>query len=87
MVPYFTHAFQSKYANKNISYSRITTVIHIYRRVNTVYMENTSINPTTVRLAPVTKAKIENLVERGYAKNTSEFICKAVDHYIGKIEG
>ena len=50
-------------------------------------MDNTSIKPTTVRLAPVTKAKIENLVDAGYAKNTSDFISKAVDHYIGKIEG
>ena len=50
-------------------------------------MEATSMYPVSVRLAPVTKAKIENLVNEGYARSTSEFISKAVDHYIGKIEG
>ena len=50
-------------------------------------MGDTTITPTTVRLAPVTLAKIENLVSQGYAKNKTYFISKAVDHYIGRIEG
>lgn len=44
-------------------------------------------NPISVRIAPVTKAKIEKLVAEGYARTTSEFISKSIDHYIGKIEG
>lgn len=49
-------------------------------------MEDLFVNPTSVRLAPVTKAKVETLVRSGYAKSTSDFICKAVDYYIGKLE-
>ena len=50
-------------------------------------METTSMYPVSVRLAPITREKIEQYVNEGYARSTSEFISKAVDHYIGKIEG
>lgn len=49
-------------------------------------MDNTSINPTTVRFAPVQKQRIENAVKRGCAKNVSDFVCMAVENYLGVCE-
>lgn len=42
--------------------------------------------PTTVRFASVQKQRIDEAVKRGYAKNVSDFICMAVENYLGVCE-
>lgn len=44
-------------------------------------------NPVSVRIAPVTRITIEQLVDKGYAKSVSGFITSAIDRYIEVCQG